>query len=117
MKKFFSIVLNQRIWILAGLTLFIAVFLITSKNIKLAAFPDITNVQVVVNTKTGAFSTEQIEKIVTYPIEMEVSGLPNVEEVRSLSKYGLSQVTVIFEEGTDPYFARQVVNEKRNWSA
>lgn len=112
MKSFFKFVINQRIWILAGLLFFIALFAMSFKNLKLAAFPDITNVQVVVNTKTGAFSTEQIEKIVTYPIEMEVSGLPGVEEVRSLSKYGLSQVTIIFEEGTDPYFARQVVNEK-----
>ncbi len=112
MKSFFEVVLKQRVWVLAVLSLFIAYFLITLKDIKLAAFPDITNVQVVVNTKTGAFSTEQIEKIVTYPIEMEVSGLPGVDEVRSLSKYGLSQVSIIFEEGTDPYFARQVVNEK-----
>lgn len=112
MKNFFDFVIKQRVWVLAGLSLFIAFFILTLKDIKLAAFPDITNVQVVVNTKTGAFSTEQIEKIVTYPIEMEVSGLPGVEEVRSLSKYGLSQVTIIFEEGVDPYFARQVVNEK-----
>lgn len=112
MKKFFEVVINQRVWVLATLALFIGYFALTIKEIKLAAFPDITNVQVVVNTKTGAFSTEQIEKIVTYPIEMEVSGLPGVEEVRSLSKYGLSQVTIIFSEGTDPYFARQVVNEK-----
>ena len=112
MKSFFEVVIKQRVWVLAILSLFIAFFLITLDDIKLAAFPDITNVQVVVNTKTGAFSTEQIEKIVTYPIEMEVSGLPSVDEVRSLSKYGLSQVTIIFKEGTDPYFARQVVNEK-----
>ncbi|MCR9204875.1 MAG: efflux RND transporter permease subunit, partial [Halobacteriovoraceae bacterium] len=112
MKKFFTVVIEQRVWVLVTLALITSLFILSLDKIKLAAFPDITNVQVVVNTRTGAFSTEQIEKIVTYPIEMEVSGLPSVEEVRSLSKYGLSQVTIIFEEGTDPYFARQVVNEK-----
>ncbi|MCF8058418.1 MAG: CusA/CzcA family heavy metal efflux RND transporter [Bacteriovoracaceae bacterium] len=112
MKYFFKTILNQKIWILAFFALVTSIFLITLKDIKLAAFPDITNVQVVVNTKTGAFSTEQIEKIVTYPIEMEVSGLPGVQEIRSLSKFGLSQVTIIFEEGVNPYFARQVVSEK-----
>lgn len=112
MKNFFKTVIEQRIWVLAGLSIVFAFFTLTLNEIKLAAFPDITNVQVVVNTKTGAFSTEQIEKIVTYPIEMEVSGLPGVSEIRSLSKFGLSQVTIIFEEGTDPYFARQIVNEK-----
>ncbi len=81
-------------------------------EINISAVPDITNKQVMINTKTGSFSTEQIEKIVTYPVETEMSGLPGVQEVRSLSKYGLSQVIVVFQDDVDLYFARQLVNEK-----
>ncbi|MEK7288340.1 MAG: CusA/CzcA family heavy metal efflux RND transporter [Elusimicrobiota bacterium] len=80
--------------------------------IPIDAVPDITSVQVVVNTKTGALDPEQIEKTVTYPIETEMSGIAGVDEVRSLSKYGLSQVVVIFKDGTNIYWARQQVSER-----
>ena len=76
------------------------------------AVPDITPVQVVVNTKTGALDPEQIEKTVSFPIETDMSGISRVKDVRSLSKYGLSQVVVIFEDGTDIYWARQQVGER-----
>ena len=76
------------------------------------AVPDITPVQVVVNTKTGALDPEQIEKTVSFPIETDMSGIAHVKDVRSLSKYGLSQVVVVFEDGTDIYWARQQVSEK-----
>ncbi len=76
------------------------------------AVPDITPVQVVVNTKTGALDPEQIEKTVSFPIETDMSGIAGVKDVRSLSKYGLSQVVVIFEDGTDIYWARQQVTER-----
>ena len=72
-------------------------------HIPIDAVPDITPVQVVVNTKTGALDPEQIEKTVSFPIETDMSGIAHVKEVRSLSKYGLSQVVVIFEDGTDIY--------------
>ena len=75
------------------------------------AVPDITPVQVVVNTKTGALDPEQIEKTVSFPIETDMSGIAHVKDVRSLSKYGLSQVVVVFEDGTDIYWARQQVGE------
>ncbi len=81
-------------------------------ELNISAVPDVTGKQVMVNTKTGAYSTEQIEKIVSFPIETEMLGLPSVKEVRSLSKYGLSQVIVVFEDDVDIYFARQVVAEK-----
>lgn len=81
-------------------------------HLPIDAVPDITNVQVVVNTKTGALDPGKIEKLVTYPIEAELSGMPGVEDVRSLSKYGLSQVVAVFEEGTSIYFARQLVSER-----
>lgn len=81
-------------------------------NLPVDAVPDITPVQVVVNTKTGALDPEQIEKTVSFPIETDMTGIARVKEVRSLSKYGLSQVTIVFEDGTDIYWARQQVGER-----
>src|SRR6185436_4405259 len=76
------------------------------------AFPDTTPVQVQVNTVAPALSPLEIERQITAPIEQAISGLPRLAEVRSLSKFGLSQVTVIFEEGADIYLGRQVVAER-----
>jgi cobalt-zinc-cadmium resistance protein CzcA len=76
------------------------------------AFPDTTPVQVQVNTVAPALGPEEIERLVTFPVEQSLSGLPGLTEVRSLSKFGLSQVTVLFEDGTDLYRARQVVSER-----
>ncbi|MFH1723782.1 MAG: CusA/CzcA family heavy metal efflux RND transporter [Elusimicrobiota bacterium] len=81
-------------------------------TVPIDAVPDITPVQVVVNTKTEALDPEQIEKTVSFPIETEMSGIARVKEVRSLSKYGLSQVVVVFEDDTDIYWARQQVAER-----
>jgi cobalt-zinc-cadmium resistance protein CzcA len=81
-------------------------------RIPIDAVPDITSVQVVVNTKTSALDPEQVEKTVTTPIESEMSGISGVTEVRSLSKYGLSQVVVIFQDKTNIYWARQQVAER-----
>ncbi|MCA3185390.1 MAG: CusA/CzcA family heavy metal efflux RND transporter, partial [Cupriavidus sp.] len=76
------------------------------------AVPDITNVQVQVNTAAPGYSPLEAEQRVTYPLETAMSGLPGLEQTRSLSRYGLSQITVIFKEGTDIYFARQLVNQR-----
>lgn len=76
------------------------------------AVPDITNIQVQINTQVPAFAPEEIEKLVTFPIETELSGIEGVIELRSLSRLGLSQVTLIFEDGTDIYRARQLVSER-----
>ena len=76
------------------------------------AVVDISNVQVVVNTEASGYSPLETEQRVTYPIETVMAGLPGLEETRSLSRYGLSQVTVIFKDGTDIYFARQLVNQR-----
>ncbi|WP_437758645.1 efflux RND transporter permease subunit [Sorangium sp. So ce1389] len=76
------------------------------------AVPDITNVQVQINTQVKALSPVEVERRITFPVERAMGGLPRVEEVRSLSRYGLSQVTVIFEDGTDIYWARQLVAER-----
>ncbi|MEM9965960.1 MAG: efflux RND transporter permease subunit, partial [Asticcacaulis sp.] len=76
------------------------------------AVPDITNVQVQINTEAAGYSPLEAEQRITYPVETALAGLPGLEYTRSLSRYGLSQVTVVFKEGTDIYFARQLVNER-----
>ncbi len=76
------------------------------------AVPDITNVQVQINTQAPGYSPLETEQRITFPIESLLNGMPKLKETRSLSKYGLSQVTVVFEDGTDIYFARQQIGEK-----
>lgn len=82
------------------------------QKLPIDAVPDITNVQVQINTIVPGYSPLEIEQRVTYPIETVMAGLPKLEQTRSLSRYGLSQVTVVFKDGTDIYFARQMVNER-----
>lgn len=82
------------------------------QKLPIDAVPDITNVQVQINTSAPGYSPLETEQRVTFPIETVMAGLPGLQETRSLSRYGLSQVTVIFRDGTDVYFARQLVNER-----
>ncbi len=82
------------------------------QKLPIDAVPDITNVQVQINTQAAGFSPVEVEQRVTFPIEIVMAGLPKLQYTRSVSRYGLSQVTVIFEDGTDIYFARQLVNER-----
>ncbi len=82
------------------------------QQLPIDAVPDITNVQVQINTYAPGYSPLEAEQRITYPVETVMAGLPNLQQTRSLSRYGLSQVTVIFDEGTDIYFARQLVNER-----
>lgn len=76
------------------------------------AVPDITNVQVQINSEAPGYSPYEVEQRVTFPIETSMAGLPSLKETRSLSRYGLSQVTVVFEDGTNIYFARQLIAER-----
>ena len=78
------------------------------------AFPDITNVQVQVVTETPGMAPEEVENLATVPVESVMNGIPRVQRVRSISMYGLSQITVVFEDGVDIYFARQQVQERLN---
>ncbi len=87
-----------------------AIFVVPKLN--LDAFPDVTNVQVQINTEARGLASEEVEQLITYPIEAVMYALPDVEEVRSISKTGLSVITVVFREGTDIYFARQLVFQK-----
>jgi heavy metal efflux system protein len=82
------------------------------QRLKIDALPDITNVQVVINTSAPGYTPLEVEQRVTFPLENAMGGLPRLEYTRSLSRYGLSQVTVVFEDGTDIYFARQQVAER-----
>lgn len=112
MKQIFNKLLENKIWVI-GVFLGFAIWgVLNVLKLPIDAVPDITNVQVMINTKTGALDPERIEKTVTYVIETEMGGLPSLKEVRSLSKYGLSQVNLIFEDGTDIYFVRQQVAQR-----
>jgi len=82
------------------------------QRLPIDATPDITNVQVQINTEAPGFSPLEAEQRVTFPVETAIAGLPGLQYTRSVSRYGLSQVTVVFEDGTDIYFARQLVNER-----
>lgn len=104
--------LKQRSLILLATGGLVAAGIWAAWRLPIDAVPDITNVQVQVNTEVPALAPEEIEKLVTFPIEIEMSGLPGMLELRSLSKFGLSQVTLVFEDGTDIYRARQLVSER-----
>src|SRR6266511_6470816 len=82
------------------------------QRLPIDAVPDITNVQVQINTEASGYSPFEAEQRITFLVETAMAGLPRLKETRSISRYGLSQVTVIFEDGTDIYFARQLVNER-----
>ncbi|WP_414662793.1 efflux RND transporter permease subunit [Horticoccus sp. 23ND18S-11] len=82
------------------------------QRLPIDAVPDITNVQVQINTEAPGFSPLEVEQRVTFPVETAMAGLPMLDATRSLSRYGLSQVTVVFKDGTDIYFARQLINER-----
>ena len=81
-------------------------------KLNLDAFPDVSNIQVSINTVAEGLASEEVEQLITFPVEAVMYSLPDVEEVRSISKTGLSVVTVVFKEGTDIYFARQLVFER-----
>jgi cobalt-zinc-cadmium resistance protein CzcA len=102
---------NRLLVVLALITLAVAGSLVLPK-LNLDAFPDVTNIQVTINTEARGLAAEEVEQLITYPIEAVMYSLPDVEEVRSISKTGLSVTTVVFKEGTDIYFARQLVFER-----
>lgn len=104
--------LRNRFLVLIGSGLIVVAGVLAFQRLPIDAFPDTTPVQVQINTVAPALSPLEIERQATSPIEQAISGLPHLQEVRSLSRFGLSQVTVVFEDGTDIYLARQVVSER-----
>jgi cobalt-zinc-cadmium resistance protein CzcA len=103
----------QRRWLIISLTLLIALYgVYNAKHLPIDAVPDITNVQVQINAQADGYSPLESEQRITYIVENAMAGLPNLDYTRSLSRYGLSQVTVIFEEGTDIYWARQQISQR-----
>lgn len=102
----------NRLLVLLGLIASLGAAAILIPRLNLDAFPDVTNVQVQVNTEARGLAAAEVEQLITYPIEAVMYSLPAVEEVRSISKTGLSVITVVFREGTDIYFARQLVFER-----
>jgi cobalt-zinc-cadmium resistance protein CzcA len=103
----------QHRWIVMILVLgLMALGVYNFNRLSIDAVPDITNVQVQINTEAAGYSPLEMEQRVTFPIETALAGIPKLDYTRSLSRYGLSQVTVAFEEGTDIYFARQLINER-----
>ena len=111
-SKLIDAAVNNRLLILMLLVGSMAYALFVMPKLNLDAFPDVTNVQVQINTEAQGLASEEVEQIITYPIEAVMYSLPDVEEVRSISKTGLSVITVVFKEGTDIYFARQLVFQK-----
>jgi len=112
MQRIINFVLRQRLLVLIGVFLLIGIGIYSFKTLSIDAFPDVTNVQVQIISLAPGMSPLETEKLVTTPIELQMSGMPGLHETRSLSKFGLSLVTLDFEDSVDTYFARQQVLER-----
>jgi len=113
-RRIVNFSLNNRLLVIIGWFLVTAIGFNSIAGLPVDAVPDVTNIQVQVLTNSPGLAPEEVEKFITFPVETSMSGLPKVAEIRSVSKFGLSAVTVVFEEGTDIYWARQLVGERLN---
>src|SRR5690349_1845942 len=104
--------LRNRLLVVIGVVAAAIAGAVSLQHLDIDAFPDTTPVQVQINSIAPALGPEEVERQITFPIEQAISGLPGLEQLRSISKFGLSQVVVIFADGTDIYFARQLINER-----
>ncbi|GMU87217.1 MAG: cation transporter [Ignavibacteriales bacterium] len=104
--------LNQKALIIIASLFIISLGIYSYVTLPIDAFPDVTNIQVEIVSHANTLSAEEIERKVTYPIEMAMRGLPDIKQIRSVTKFGLSIVTIIFKDGVDIYFARQLVFER-----
>ncbi|MGA2586699.1 MAG: CusA/CzcA family heavy metal efflux RND transporter [Candidatus Aminicenantales bacterium] len=111
-ERIISFTLKQRLPVIICVLLLVGLGVYSFLRLPIDAFPDVTNIQVELLSSAPGLSPIEVEKFVTYPIEMAMRGLPRLEQLRSVSKFGLSVVTVVFEEGVDVYFARQLVLER-----
>jgi cobalt-zinc-cadmium resistance protein CzcA len=110
--RIFTFSIRQRVFVLLGAIALVVAGVWSALRLPMDAVPDITNVQVQINTSIGSLAAEEIEKQVTFPVETEMSGLQGLMEMRSISRFGLSQVTLVFDDHTDIYRARQLVTER-----
>ncbi|WNZ58398.1 CusA/CzcA family heavy metal efflux RND transporter [Microbulbifer sp. MKSA007] len=104
--------IERRYFVLSLIFILVGLGVWSYQKLPIDAVPDITNVQVQINTEAPGYSPLEAEQRITYPVEAALAGLPNLEYTRSISRYGLSQVTVVFKEGTDLYFARNLINSR-----
>ncbi len=111
-NKVIEFSVNNRMFVFMATLLLIVFGLKSFQELSIDAVPDITNSQVQINTQVKGLVPEEVERMVTFPIEYSMNGIPGVETIRSISRYGISQVTVIFKEGTDIFKARQLTSEK-----
>src|SRR5689334_2058495 len=110
--RWIDLVLSNRFVVVLNALFLTAVGVWAMTQLPVDAVPDVTNVQVQVMTTAPALGPEEMERFVTFPVETSMSGIPRVEEIRSVSQFGLSVVTVVFQEGTDIYWARHLVGER-----
>src|SRR3954467_3922977 len=104
--------LRHRLLVVLAVGVFAIVGAVSLRKLDIDAFPDTTPVQVQINTVAPSLGPEEVEQRITFPLEQAIGGLPGLEGMRSVSKFGFSQVVVTFKDGTDIYFARQLVNER-----
>jgi heavy metal efflux system protein len=104
--------LRNRLLVIVGVLAAAVAGLLSLRELDIDAMPDTTPVQVQINTVAPSLGPEEVERQITFPIEQALGALPRLEQLRSVSKFGLSQVVVLFEDGTDIYFARQLINER-----
>jgi heavy metal efflux system protein len=104
--------IHNAIWVMLFIVAWIGIGIYSYQKLPIDAVPDITNVQVQVNSQANGFTALEVEQRITYPIETAMAGIPDLEQTRSVSRYGLSQVTIVFKDGTDIYWARQQINQR-----
>ncbi|WP_339677595.1 CusA/CzcA family heavy metal efflux RND transporter [uncultured Zhongshania sp.] len=111
-ESILRLAIERRFLFLSFILVIVSIGVWSYQKLPIDAVPDITNVQVQINTSAPGYSPLESEQRITYPVETALAGLPKLSHTRSLSRYGLSQVTVVFEEGTDIYFARNLINAR-----
>ena len=112
LEKIIAATLQQKVMVIFISLMIVTVGLYSYYRLPIDAFPDVTNIQVEVVSHADGLSAIEIERNVTYPIEMAMRGLPDIEQTRSVTKFGLSIVTIVFKDSVDIYFARQLVFER-----
>lgn len=112
MKRLLDAALNNRAAVLLAAVLLVAVGSYMLTRLPIDAVPDVTNVQVQILTKSPALGPAEVEQFITYPVEAAMNGLPKLKEIRSISRYGISAVTVVFDDNVNIFLARQLVSER-----